>query len=129
MLLLGIKLAICVLGVVVKWSKVLVAVLWPLTVLESCLHRFEPWAFHFLLSCVHITSFPTLGCMRAFTKHCDCNHYLNQILHCLNTMNYMFVSVASLEDCSQVVFEINTLLSEIQNKIKWCYILKWQVFQ
>ncbi len=69
------------LGVVAEWSKVLIAVAWPLMVwstlaLVTYQLRFVSWMFNVIFSFVHFISFDTLGGLRTFRKHLPYNMYL-----------------------------------------------------
>ncbi len=64
---------ILALTMMAEWSKVLIAVYWPLMVwstlaLGTYQLRFVSWVFHAIFSFVYFISFDTLGGLRAFRK-------------------------------------------------------------
>ncbi len=87
------------LGLVAEWSKVLIAVPWPLMLwftlaLGTYQLRFVSWVFHVIFSFVHFISLYTMGGLRAFRKPLPYNMYLfnlwiaNHILIKIKTSSY-----------------------------------------
>ncbi len=84
------------LGVVAEWSKVLIAVHWPLMVwstlaLGTYQLRLVSWVFHVIFSYVHFISLYTMDGMRAFSKPLPYNMYLLnlQIANHILIKNYL----------------------------------------
>ncbi len=91
-LMLGSKGTSHVLGIMAEWSKVLIAVPWPLRVwstlvLGTYLLRFVSWVFHVIFSFAYFTSFETLcalgkpfGIRCVFIQSLDCKSYINILI-------------------------------------------------